>query len=114
MGRDSRNREKGVTRPSSGKFPATAAAVTAVVALAAFNLWSLSKIRNESAERARSEDARIAKLEARLDAMAKAQPAAQPNRGPDPNRVYTVRTESAPHRGALGAPVVIAEFSDFQ
>jgi len=40
--------------------------------------------------------------------------AASARRGPDPNRVYTVKTNGAPVRGKSGAPVVIAEFSDYQ
>lgn len=35
-------------------------------------------------------------------------------RGPDPNGVYTIKTDGSPFRGAAGAPVTIAEFSDFQ
>jgi protein-disulfide isomerase len=41
--------------------------------------------------------------------------AAQPaRRGPDPNRVYKIKTAGAPAKGPANAPVVIAEFSDFQ
>jgi hypothetical protein len=34
--------------------------------------------------------------------------------GPDPNKVYTVKTEGSPFKGPKNAPVTIAEFSDFQ
>jgi protein-disulfide isomerase len=40
--------------------------------------------------------------------------AAAPARGPDPNRVYTLKTAGAPFKGPESAPVTIAEFSDFQ
>ena len=48
--------------------------------------------------------------------QAPAQPAqnAQRSQRPDPNRVYEVRTANAPAKGPAQAPVVIAEFSDFQ
>jgi hypothetical protein len=35
-------------------------------------------------------------------------------RGPDPGRRYEINTAGAPVKGPPGAPVVIAEFSDFQ
>ncbi len=53
--------------------------------------------------------------------QAQAQPAAQPAQqppprrsGPDPDRVYEIQTANAPSKGPARAPVVIAEFSDFQ
>ena len=35
-------------------------------------------------------------------------------RGPDPNRVYSIKTAGSPSKGPQRAPVTIAEFSDFQ
>jgi len=34
--------------------------------------------------------------------------------GPDPEKVYTVKTDAAPFKGPVGAPITIAEFSEFQ
>ena len=39
---------------------------------------------------------------------------APPQQGPDPSRVYTVKTAGAPVRGLAAAAVTIVEFSDFQ
>jgi hypothetical protein len=62
----------------------------------------------------RSLDERMDKLEARIDQIGTRAPAQAAQRGPDPNRVYTIQTAGAPARGPASAPVTIAEFSDFQ
>jgi hypothetical protein len=61
-------------------------------------------------ERLNQIETRLTQLSAKVDAGAR--PAAQ--RGPDPNRVYTVKTDGAPYKGPKNAAVTIAEFSDFQ
>ena len=65
----------------------------------------------------RSLGERLGKLETRLEQVAtrmERAPAPAAQRGPDPNRVYTIQTASAPVRGPVGAAVTIAEFSDFE
>jgi hypothetical protein len=66
----------------------------------------------------RNLDARLEKLETRLDQaatrMERASAPAPARQGPDPNRVYPIKTDGSPFRGKAGAPVTIAEFSDFQ
>ena len=42
------------------------------------------------------------------------EPATPPRRGPDPNRVYRIKTAGSPTKGPASAAVTIAEFSDFQ
>ena len=42
-----------------------------------------------------------------------ASPAARAT-GPDPDKVYAVKTEGAPFQGSREASITIAEFSDFQ
>ncbi len=78
--------------------------------------WSLAEVRGvrkELSDRVGQLDAKIAQLGTKVDSVAKgaAQP---PQRGPDPNKVYSIKTEGAPYTGSPSAPVTIAEFSDFQ
>jgi protein-disulfide isomerase len=57
-------------------------------------------------------DTRLTQIATKVDQAAR--PAPQQQRGPDPNKVHQVKTDSAPSEGPKSAPVVIAEFSDFQ
>ena len=56
---------------------------------------------------------RLAQISTKVDQVS-ARAAAPAQRGPDPNRVYTIRTDGAPFKGRKDAPITIAEFSDFQ
>ena len=86
---------------------ATLAGVVVLILLGYMN-WQ------ETREVQKSLDDRLGKVETRLADLAQARPAAAPRQGPDPDRVYTVKTDGAPMKGPAGAPVTIAELSDFQ
>lgn len=84
------------------------AGVVALVVISLANWRTVQRIDRVLGER-------LSKLTARRDRVAAGKeraPAFQ--RGPDPNRVYTIKTDGSPFRGKAGAPVTIAEFSGFQ
>jgi hypothetical protein len=84
--------------------------VAALVVLGSLTWSEIRQIRLGLDGRLGRIDSQLEKLASRLEPAA---PAAA-RKGPDPNRVYTVRTAGAPTRGPAAAPVTIAEFSDFQ
>jgi outer membrane murein-binding lipoprotein Lpp len=91
-------------------------AAVGVLALVALVSWN----RSNEAEKALS--SRLASLENKVDAVEKSMQAlrsqpqaqAQPRRGVDPDKVYTINTAGAPVKGPGGAAVTIVEVSDFQ
>jgi len=88
--------------------------VLAVAALIfAFYLWTdARRVEKETAAHLRSTDAAITQLTTQVVA-ARQQAKPQPQ-GPDPNKVYPIKLDGAPTRGNATAPIVIAEFSDYQ
>ena len=86
------------------------------LAVAALGLGFLAwtdarKFKDDTGTRLAELDQRLIQVQKDVLAAAKAKPAQQ---GPDPNKVYTVRTEGSPAKGGATAPIVIAEFSDYQ
>ena len=88
--------------------------VLAIVALGlGFVAWTDSKrVKDDTARRLVDIEQRLIQLQTQVANAAKAKPAAQ-QQGPDPNKVYTVRTDG-PTKGNPKAPIIIAEFSDYQ
>lgn len=96
-------------------FPSPHATRLAVIGGMAALIVLASLIWQQGRRIERILDTRLGQLDDRLDKVAKSMgPGAAAPRGPDPNKVYTVKTDGAPARGPASAPVTIAEFSDFQ
>lgn len=101
--------------PPPSAWPAWAA-LAGIGLVLAVNLagWSGQKKERDALEgRFRNLEASVQALTAKVDQAAKAVPRPQ-RQGPDPDKVYTVKTTGAPSKGRVGAPILIAEFSDFQ
>src|SRR5882672_7578706 len=85
--------------------------VLAIVALGlGFVAWTDGKrVKDDTAKRLVDIDMKLAQLQTQVANVAKAKPAPQ-QQGPDPNKVYTVRSDG-PAKGNPRAPIIIAEFS---
>jgi protein-disulfide isomerase len=80
--------------------------VAALVVLTGMNLYETHKQRTEL-------NTQMSQMVTALNTKPAAPPAQRPS-GPDPDKVYTVKTDGAPFQGPKDAPITIAEFSDFQ
>ena len=94
---------------SSGVRLAILIAVVALIVITGMNLYEIRRRRTELNDQ-------LGQLAAALNTRPAnpANPAAPDPTGPDPKKVYTVKTEGAPSLGPKTAPIKIAEFSDFQ
>ena len=101
-------------RPSGAGWPQLVSlAGLAVVLFFSIQNWNETrKLQTTLGERFGAVDSRLTQLATKVDQAVRQAP--PPQRGPDPNKVYQVRTDSAPSEGPKTAPIVIAEFSDFQ
>jgi len=91
---------------------ATLVGVAAVLAVSLASWQDVGRVDRSLSDRLGKLETRLAQVADRIDKLP-AQ-AASARQGPDPNRVYPVKTDGAPVQGLAGAPVTIAEFSDFQ
>lgn len=88
---------------------ATLGGVAAVLALTWASARDIGRISDGLDDRLGKIESRLARLATQVDKLP-----AQERRGLDPNKVYQVSTAGSPAKGPAGAPVTIAEFSDFQ
>lgn len=95
---------------------ATLAGVVAVLVISFANWREIDRIEEGLDDRMSRIETRLVEVSGKVERLpTQAAPAAQPaRRGPDPNRVYEIKTAGAPVKGPASAPVTIAEFSDFQ
>ena len=82
----------------------------AVVIFMNFQIW---KATDSYKQQFGQLNARMDALGSKVDSVA-SRAAQPPRQGPDPNKVYPIRTQGSPAEGPENAPVTIAEFSDFQ
>ncbi len=88
--------------------------VLAVAALGlGFVAWTDGKrVKDDTSKRLSDMDARLSQIQTQITNAIKSRPAQQ--QGPDPNKVYPIKLDGAPAEGNPSAPIVIAEFSDYQ
>ena len=91
----------------------------AVLAVVSWASWrDVGKLEESLQTKLGEIETRITQVSQKVDAVAAAKPQLPPQakriNAPDPNKVYTVKTDKSPLRGPSNAPITIATFSDFQ
>ena len=94
----------------------TLGVVAVVLVVSISSLREVQRIRDDFDGRMDGFEDRIARIADKIASppAPAAQAAPPPRRGPDPNRIYRIKTAGSPTKGPASAAVTIAEFSDFQ
>lgn len=90
---------------------ATLAGVAILIGITGTDWYESRQQRTSLNERLTQLETRMTALSTKMDSGARAQARQS---GPDPNKVYAVKTDGSPFFGPKSAPVTIVEFSDFQ
>lgn len=102
---------------SGGQFMglATLIGVMAVLMVSYGNWRDIDRIEDSLDDRLQKIETQITQVATKVDNLPAPSAPAQPARsGPDPNKAYPIKIAGSPSKGPANAPIVIAEFSDFQ
>jgi len=100
--------------PAGASWGVTVAALAILLLFGYINGRQTRELRQSIDFRLDQIDTRLSQLSAKVDKVGEQAASARRGSGPDPNRVYAIKTDGAPVEGPLAAPITIAEFSDFQ
>ena len=94
---------------------ATLVGVVGLLMISFSSLRAIDTLQDRLDDKFDEVEDRIAQI-GKTQIQAQATPAAAPppRSGPDPARVYPIKTDNSPTKGAANAAITIAEFSDFQ
>ena len=103
------------SQPATGAIGILTVLGVAIVLVLSVVTWNSNRSLQQSLETQLGQvQGSVARLEKTLQDSAARAAAPPPRQGPDPNRVYPVKTQGSPAEGPATAPITIAEFSDFQ